>query len=29
LVPGQECMMLTISQGAFMPANGLAGLATN
>ena len=29
LVPCQECMMLTISQGAFMPANGLAGLATN
>ena len=27
LVPGQECMMLTISRGAFMPANGLAGLA--
>ena len=27
LVPGQECMMLTISQGVFIPANGLAGLA--
>ena len=27
LVPGQDCMMLTISTSIFFPANGVAGLA--